>query len=118
MNSNKSIVFYAAFPQSGLYVMEANGSNRVLILPTSEKIVLSAAPNGDGIAFASSRQKRMVANFTISANQGEKSLRQLTSTIDADNYLPTWSSDGQISASDIEPGLSFGWFEERIFWAP
>ena len=147
------IIFYKSFPQAGLYVMGENGGEAQPVLPTG-KTVPAAAPDGDRVAVPLQKDAHWQI-FTFSASQGEGSLNQLTSTPDADNYLSTWSPDGQyiafasnrdkqwaiwvmkadgseqrklfdlpgpvdgkITSPNIDPALSFGWWEERLSWAP
>lgn len=87
------IIFYNSFPQEGLYVMDqAGGGDNTPILTTS-KTVPAAAPDGDTVAVPLKQEHWQI--FTFSVSQGDTSLTPLTSTNDADNYLPTWSPDGQ-----------------------
>ena len=88
------IIFYASFPEPGLYVIDAGGGNPTLVLESEQPLVPAAAPDGDLVAVSRNVNGRWQV-FTFSAGQGESSLTQLTATPAADNYLPTWSPDGR-----------------------
>jgi hypothetical protein len=149
-----NIVYYKAFPNSGIYLMSKDGesSNEPIIL--TSKTVPAASPDEDHVALPLHDGKNWQINI-FSVNQGPGSLMQLTAASDADNILPVWSPDGNhiafaskrdgdwaiwvmnvdgssqeklfdlpgsvdgtISDPDVEPTLTFGWFEERMSWAP
>lgn len=90
----QSVIFYASFPKPGLYIMDAGGGNKELILGSSEKLVAAASPDGGRVAVSLNQDGRHQI-FTFSVGEGTvENLAQLTSTADADNRLPAWSPNG------------------------
>jgi hypothetical protein len=87
------IVYYAPGPPSGLYVMNADGSNIQLALSEPGSLAPAAAPDGDHVAVSLQRAGRWHV-FTLSVSQGQTSLVQLTNE-NADDQLPVWSPDGK-----------------------
>jgi tetratricopeptide (TPR) repeat protein len=86
------IIFYAPGPPSGLYIMGMPNP----VLTSGGPLVPAGAPDGDHIA-VSLKQNNRWHIFTLSANEGQSSLAQLSSE-DADDLLPTWSPDGNYIA--------------------
>ncbi|RMG97301.1 MAG: hypothetical protein D6706_08825 [Chloroflexi bacterium] len=91
------IIYYNSFPQEGLYIMDRNGGINGPIIKTG-KTVPAAAPDGDTVAVPLQDESKHWQIFTFTASRGEASLTQLTSTPDADSYLPAWSPDSKYLA--------------------
>jgi hypothetical protein len=87
------IVYYAPGSPSGLYVINADGSNVQLALSEPGPLAPAAAPDGDHVAVSLQRERRWHV-FAFSVSQGQTSLVQLT-TGNADDQLPVWSPDGK-----------------------
>ncbi len=149
------IIYYKTFPREGLYLIDETGHGNDEPILLTQKTVPDVAPDDDHVALSLKGEGEHWQVFTFSVSRGEGSLGPLTSTGDADNFLPTWSPDGKhiafasnregswavwvmnadgseqrklfdlpgpvdgrISDPNIDPTLSFGWFEERMAWAP
>ncbi|MBN1991589.1 MAG: PD40 domain-containing protein [Anaerolineae bacterium] len=90
------IVYYSPESPEGVYVRDSSGSSKQ-ILNVFGVVVPAGAPDGDQVAVSLKKPDDYWHVYTLSAGQGEKSLKQLTHQTTNDQ-LPVWSPDGQFIA--------------------